>query len=117
MIESVQKQTYGHFELCLADGSPTAGETAEIVQQMAAADSRIRYLRLEENQGIAGNTNEALAMAGAVISRCWTTTTCSPPMPLYECVKAINADRDTDVLYSDEDKVDMKGKKQFDPHF
>ena len=32
-------------------------------------------------------------------------------------MKAINADRDTDVLYSDEDKVDMKGKKQFDPHF
>lgn len=117
MIESVQKQTYGHFELCLADGSPTAGETAEMVQQMAAADSRIRYLRLEENQGIAGNTNEALAMAeGSYIALLDHDDLLSPDA-LYECVKAINADRDTDVLYSDEDKVDMKGKKQFDPHF
>ena len=37
------------------------------------------------------------------------------PDALYECVKAINADPEYDVIYSDEDKLDMDGGSLFDP--
>lgn len=35
---------------------------------------------------------------------------------LYENVKALNRNRNLDFIYSDEDKLDMQGKRQ-DPHF
>lgn len=40
-----------------------------------------------------------------------------PPQAFYEVAKAINKHPDCDVLYSDEDKLDMDGKALFDPHF
>ena len=40
-----------------------------------------------------------------------------PSHALYECVKALNEDRGVDVLYSDEEKLDMDGGALFDPHF
>ena len=36
---------------------------------------------------------------------------------LYECVKALNENPNTDVMYSDEDKMSMKGNRFFMPHF
>ena len=39
-----------------------------------------------------------------------------PPQAFYEVAKAINKHPDCDVLYSDEDKLDMDGKALFDPH-
>ena len=60
MIDSVLAQTYGSFELILADAS---GD--ESVKQVVDTyeDKRIRYIRLAENKGISGNTNEALKHA------------------------------------------------------
>ena len=39
------------------------------------------------------------------------------PDALYECAKKINENPECDVLYSDEDKLDMDGGALFDPHF
>ena len=39
------------------------------------------------------------------------------PQALYECVRAINAHPDVQVLYSDEDKVDFEDIYYFEPHF
>lgn len=36
---------------------------------------------------------------------------------LYEIVKAINSKKHPDIIYTDEDKVTMDGKRYFDPHF
>ena len=64
MIGSVQKQTYGNWELCLADGSDDAhAYVGEICRELAGKDERIRYRKLEKNEGIAGNTNQCLTMA------------------------------------------------------
>ena len=40
-----------------------------------------------------------------------------PEHAFYEVVKAVNEHPDCEVLYSDEDKLDMDGKALFDPHF
>ena len=39
------------------------------------------------------------------------------PNALFECAKKLNENENCDVLYSDEDKLDMDGDELFDPHF
>ena len=39
------------------------------------------------------------------------------PHALFQCVKALNENRDIRILYSDEDKMSMDGHKFFQPHF
>ncbi|MFQ9396464.1 MAG: glycosyltransferase [Lachnospiraceae bacterium] len=48
LIDSITAQTYGNFELCLADGS-TDGKTAAFVERRYGSDPRIRLKRLEVN--------------------------------------------------------------------
>ena len=53
MIESVQQQTYGSWELCLADGSDAEhSEVGEIVKEYRQKDPRVKYQQLEKNGGI-----------------------------------------------------------------
>ena len=64
MIESVTAQTYGKWELCLADGSDDAHAfVGRICQEYRQKDSRIKYQKLAKNEGISGNTNECYKMA------------------------------------------------------
>lgn len=61
MIESVQKQTYRNWELCLADASDEKHKiVGDIVNSYAEKDLRIRYKKLESNGGISQNTNECI---------------------------------------------------------
>ncbi len=68
LLDSVQNQTYQNWELCLVDAGQdeTVGQT---VAARAAEDSRIRYQKLEKNEGIAGNTNQGFALATGELHR------------------------------------------------
>lgn len=119
MIESVQNQVYGKWELCLADGSDS--EHLEMVQsevrKYSEKDKRIRYKVLDKNGGISENTNEALKMATGDFIVLFDHDDLLTPDALYEFAKAIEADPECDCLYSDEDKTDETGKHFFDAHF
>ena len=117
MIESVRSQTYEKWELCLADGHSQKEHVAPVLERYAQMDSRIKIKLLSENLGIAGNTNEALALAtGAYISLLDHDDLLSVNA-LFEVVKAINENNRPEVIYSDEDKITFDGKKRFFPHF
>lgn len=117
MIESVQAQTYTNWELCLADGSGREHSLQPVVGEYIAKDKRIKYCLLDSNEGIAGNTNEALKMADGDFVVLTDHDDLLSPEALYQCAKAVQEEPQTDVIYSDEDKVDMSGKKFFEPHF
>lgn len=117
MIESVQAQTYTNWELCLADGSGREHSLQPVVKEYIAKDKRIKYCLLDSNEGIAGNTNEALKMADGDFVVLTDHDDLLSPEALYQCAKAVQKEPQTDVIYSDEDKVDMSGKKFFEPHF
>ena len=70
LLDSILAQTYGNFEVCLADGS--TGDAAENrIREKYASDPRILYQRLSENKGISENTNAAVGMAhGEFIMLC-----------------------------------------------
>ncbi|HEY9538915.1 MAG TPA: glycosyltransferase family 2 protein [Kiloniellaceae bacterium] len=61
-IASVQAQSLGDWEMVVADDAST-DRTAAIVAAAAAADPRIRLLRLKRNGGVARARNAALAAA------------------------------------------------------
>ncbi len=126
MLDSIREQTYPKFEVCLVDATPYAkiqhdpaqGRTPqEVLAEYAAADSRFRYETLTENLGIAENTNAAIRMATGDFIVLADHDDELEPQALYECVRAINAHPDVQVLYSDEDKVDFEDIYYFEPHF
>ena len=111
MIDSVRKQSYEKWELCIADGSLNEDENdtkvirvREELNRYSIEDKRIKVVYLEENQGIAENTNQALALATGEYIGLFDHDDMLTPDALYEIVKAIN-DYDYDVLYTDEDKI------------
>lgn len=117
MIDSVLAQTYGNWELCLADGSGEGNYVDSYMQKKFADDARIKYMRLEENLGISGNTNMALGMATGDYIALGDHDDIIRPNALFEFVKALNDNPDIDFIYSDEDKYESKTRRRVGPHF
>lgn len=116
MIESVQNQTYGKWELCIANASPEDGKMAEVLQEYQSGDKRILVKELEVNAGIAQNTNAALEMASGEFVALLDHDDLLAPNALYEAALALEKDPLVDVLYTDEDKVNMELTEHFQPH-
>lgn len=117
MIESVLSQTYGRLELCLADGSGEDSSAERIVRAYAQQDSRIKYKKLPENLGIAGNTNAAMEMASGDYLSLLDHDDLLEEHALFEIVRWLQEHPDTDLLYTDEDKVTFDSGTFFQPHF
>ncbi|MCD7746071.1 MAG: glycosyltransferase family 2 protein [Lachnospiraceae bacterium] len=102
MIESVQWQTYGNWELCLADGSDEEHREVEtICREYAGEDGRIRYQKLEKNLGISGNTNACIDMASGSYISLFDHDDILHPCALFETMCAIT-EKGADYIYTDE---------------
>ncbi|HLZ14435.1 MAG TPA: glycosyltransferase family 2 protein [Candidatus Saccharimonadales bacterium] len=116
LIESVREQLYDRWQLCIADGSTDAARAAAI-KAACAADDRIVYHAVGKNLGIVGNTNEALQLAkGDFVGFLDHDDTLSPHA-LLEVVDALNKQPQTDIFYSDEDKISDDGRVRSLPFF
>lgn len=116
MIDSLLAQTYGNWELCIANGSPEDSAMKKVLEEYTKKDSRIRVSELTENKGIAGNTNAALEMAQGEFVGLLDHDDLLAPNALYEIVRALDEDRDLDAVYTDEDKVTTELDEHFQPH-
>ena len=117
LLESLQKQTYSNWQLCLADGSDTEREyVGEICREYASKDSRICYEVLEENKGISENTNECLKFATGDYIGLLDHDDILHESALYEMMKVIEEEK-ADFLYSDEVKFSGKIEDASDFHF
>ena len=116
MIESVQGQTYSNWELCIADGSDRE-ETKSFLKQAVSEDKRIKLKLLTANAGIAANTNEAIDLASGEYLTFLDHDDTLAPFALYEVVSALNEAPETDLMYSDEDKLSQRGESRSKPHF
>ncbi len=102
MIRSVQEQTYGKWELCLADGSDDAHDNVgERCLEYVQKDPRVVYKKLEENLGISGNTNACIDMATGNFISLFDHDDVLHPSALFETMKAI-CEHDADFVYTDE---------------
>ncbi len=121
LLDSVMAQTCPNWQLCIAlgrsDDEKRQAAILEILEEYSRKDKRICYAALEENLGISGNTNEALSLArGDYIVFADHDDVISPDA-IYSFAEEVAKDPSIDMLYSDEDKVDMAGRRFFEPHF
>jgi len=118
MIESVINQTYPFWELCIADGSGDTEKTRSVVEEYVKKDNRIMYQVLQENLGIADNTNTAMNMASGDYIALFDHDDLLEPDALFDIAEAaVKIQGNADVLYTDEDKVAADLSEYFQPHF
>lgn len=117
MIDSVLEQTYPEWELILADASKSS-MVEDTVREYD--DKRIRYHRLERNDGISENTNEALKLAEGDYIGLLDHDDFLTPDALFEMASCIERMEQTGkqaaFVYSDEDKCDTEAKNYYEPN-
>ena len=117
MIQSVRKQTYANWELCIANANPDNEEVKQILEICTKKDDRIKVVNVPENEGIAQNTNRALDIATGEFIGLLDHDDLLEENALYEIVSCLNEKKETDVLYTDEDKVTTNLDEYFSPNF
>lgn len=114
LLESLLQQTEEKWEACFYHTGDIA-ENKDILDRYAEKDARIRVQHANFNEGISGNTNRAFAMAkGAWIALCDHDDLLAPHA--FWLVADILEKEQTDIVYTDEDKITENGKVHTDPH-
>lgn len=115
-IDSVREQVYSDWELCISDDASTDPRMREILQEYAAADSRIKVVFRTKNGHISANSNTALELASGEFVALLDCDDELPPAALYWVADTVNRIPDVCLIYSDEDKIDEDGRR-FQPYF
>ena len=115
-IDSVRNQYYDNWELCLADDNSTVKHIKPLLKEYRDKDKRIKVVFRQKNGHISKASNSALKLATGEFIALLDNDDELPLFALYEVVKLLNEHPQADLIYSDEDKIDTKGKRK-DPHF
>lgn len=108
-IDSVKRQVYERWELCMADDASTDPATRELLTEAARSEPRIKLTFRETNGNISACSNSALALASgewcALLDHDDELTEDALAMVAAE----VNAHPDAGLIYADEDKIDGGG--------
>ena len=115
-IDSVRRQLYEDWELCIVDDASTAKHIRPIIEKYSRADGRIKPVFRPANGGISAASNDALAIA----SGNWVVLADHDDVlaehSLYMTAEALNREPDAAIIYSDEDQIDEQGRRS-NPYF
>ncbi len=115
-VYSVLSQTYSNIELCIVDDCSPNEKVRESIKELASKDTRIKYAFHTENKHISEASNTALSLATGD----WITFVDHDDLlPRYSFayfIECINNNPHAKIIYSDEDKISMNGKR-FYPHY
>lgn len=115
LLSSVLAQSYGHWELVLADGS-TDVDISAVIARKARSDTRIVYQHVR-NEGIAQTTNYGIGCATGDLIAFLDHDDTLDPDALAFAVQEFQATPEVGLVYSDEDKLSSDGTAYLDPHF
>ena len=115
-IDSVAKQAYKNWELCIADDKSSNSDVRKLLKRYQLKDNRIKIVFRDTNGHISNASNSALELAGGEYIVLLDQDDELRPHSLYMVAKAINENRKLELIYSDEDKIDEHGNR-FDPYF
>lgn len=119
-IKSVRNQHYANWQLCVADDGSDDKGVLEYLQRAAAEDSRIQIDAGHEQSGISRASNRALHNAQGEFITLLDHDDELHPYALLEVVRHLNETEHCDLIYSDEDKIDLYGNRSrptFKPDF
>lgn len=114
-IESILGQSYGNFEICVVDDASTNKETIETLKEYEH-DKRVKIRYRKKNGHISLTTNDALNMAKGEYVALMDDDDVLDSDALMNVVLALNEDPEIDMIYTDEDKLDVDGLR-CDPNF
>ena len=115
-IWSVRNQIYPHWELCVWDDVSSDRQVRQIFERHAEQDNRIRVTYRDSNGHISANPNSALALAAGDHVALLDADDELSEHALFWVAVELRARPTTDLIYSDEDKIDEKGFR-FEPYF
>jgi len=113
-IDCIKNQTYSNWEICLADASD---KEIDYIKEIIGDNTKIKYKKLEKNNGISENSNEAIKLATGEFIVLIDHDDVIAPNALFEIVQALNKKNDIDFIYSDEDKFEGNLENRFYPFF
>lgn len=115
-IESVRRQTFPHWELCIADDRSTRPDTVDLLRKYANSDPRIRLFLRDRNGHISVASNSALEMARGEFVALLDHDDLLHADALGAVAAELSAHRDAVIVFSDEDKITPDGRR-FGPVF
>lgn len=115
-LDSLLNQSYTNFEICIADDHSSLEETLEVLKEYEEKYEQVRVTYRKKNGMISEASNTAIKMARGEFIVLVDNDDVVERDALYYIVEALNQDKKLDMIYSDEDKIDFKGK-YMEPHF
>ena len=115
-IESVRNQIYPHWELCIADDASCDKTVRDLLEWYTKEDARIKVVFREKNGHISAASNSALTLASGQWAALLDHDDLLTEHALFWVADAINHNPEVGLIYSDEDKIDVMGKR-YDPYF
>lgn len=109
-IASVRRQVWPDWELCIADDASPSDRLGAVVAEFAD-DPRIRFVRRERNGHISAATNTALDLVTADWVALMDHDDLLAEHALYRVGMHILAHPEVEVIFTDEDKVDHRGRR------
>lgn len=119
MLDSIVAQTYDNWQICLADGSGEGYTVENVVKPYVEkyGEDKVKYIKLENNLGIAENTNAAMRMADGDFIVFGDHDDELHPTALFECMRELERYPQADFIYSDEDKIIEATGHHTEAHF
>jgi len=111
-VASVFRQTYPDWELCIVDDASTDPATRRAIRRLEKRcdPSRMRIVWRSANGGIATATNDGIDAATGDFIGFLDNDDELHPQALAYVVEVINEDALVDVIYTDQDKIDARGR-------
>jgi len=110
-IESVRSQLYSNWELCIADDASSINTVRTVLNEYTLSDPRIKVVYRKQNGHISAASNSALELAKGEFIALLDHDDELPKHALYMVASILNEKPYLDMIYSDEDKIDDKGKR------
>lgn len=105
-LESVRAQSYARWELCLGAGAGLDAATEHVLDEAAAGDPRVLVKRLPDAADVVASANGAFAAASGDLVGLLEPGDVLAPDALYHVAALLDVESETDVVYSDEDRLD-----------
>ena len=115
-IESVRRQLYPHWELCIADDGSSEPHVRRVLEEYREGDSRIAVMYRTHNGHISAATNSATTLATGEFVALLDHDDELAEHALYMVAVELEAHPAAEILYSDVDKLTADGRR-FDPYF
>lgn len=115
-LDSLLEQTYQNFEICIADDNSSNPETRETIEEYKKKSDKIHVVYRKKNGMISEASNSAIKISRGEFIVLVDNDDVVEKEALYYIVEVLNKDKDVDMIYTDEDKIDFRGR-YMEPHF